>query len=83
MQYGNLVGKVQIPVTLFVGDHTMLTNRDAPEQHPIGAISGLEDELSALNGAQEEIKVQLEKVDETEPLTNTDIENILGGFTDG
>lgn len=83
MQYGNLVGKVQIPVTLFVGDHTMLTNRDAPDQHPINAISGLEEELSSLNEGQEKIKVQLEKVDKTEPLTNTDIENILGGFTDG
>lgn len=83
MQYGNLVGKVQIPVTLFVGDHSMLSNRDAPEQHPIAAITGLQDKISALSGAQDEINSKLETVSDAEPMTNTDIENILGGFADG
>lgn len=28
------------------GDHRVLTNRDAADQHPISAITGLEDEIT-------------------------------------
>ena len=31
-----------------VGDHTILTGRDAPDQHPIASVTNLEPALSAL-----------------------------------
>lgn len=43
-------------------DHRNLTFREAPEQHPIGAIKNLDPELAARPSAA---------------LTNTDIQNIL------
>lgn len=49
-------------------DHSVLQNRDKPDQHPIGAISGLEAELAGKS---------------VEPMTNADIEMILGGFFNG
>lgn len=45
-------------------DHQQLTNRDAPEQHPIGSISGLE---KTLNRIPEPV----------EALTNTELEEML------
>ena len=47
-------------------DHKLLTNRDANDQHPITAITGLENTLS-------------KKLDEDEALTNEEIEALLGG----
>lgn len=48
-------------------DHTQLINRDADEQHPISAITGLEDTLEA-------------KVSTSSALTNIEIENLIGGL---
>lgn len=47
-------------------DHTRLHNRDAPEQHPIEAITGLSGELGA-------------RLTESDALTNLEIESLLGG----
>lgn len=44
------------------GDHRMLSNRDAPDQHPIAAIANLSNELS---------------VRSSEAMTNIDIADIL------
>ena len=44
------------------GDHRMLSKRDAPDQHPIAAISNLDRELS---------------VRSSEAMTNTDIMAII------
>lgn len=33
------------------GDHTALANRDAPDQHPMSAITGLEDALAGASGS--------------------------------
>ena len=41
----NLNGAVQAGSTNVSNDHNLAVNRDLPDQHPIGAISGLEDEL--------------------------------------
>ena len=49
-------------------NHSVLQNRDKPDQHPIGAIPGLEAELAGKS---------------VEPMTNADIEMILGGFFNG
>lgn len=71
-------------------DHSKLINRDLPDQHPIGAISGLQDSLSTLNASVggseasiaeinsdiEEITVTLEKKIEGEAMTNADIADI-------
>lgn len=47
-------------------DHAKLTNRDAADQHPISAITGLNDTLG-------------EKVSASAAMTNMDIENLIGG----
>lgn len=65
MQYGNLIGTVQIPT--IVNDHSSLVNRDAPNQHPISSITDLQNKLDG-------------KVESSNAMTNMDIENILGGF---
>lgn len=44
------------------GDHRMLSNRDAPDQHPIGAITRLQAELD---------------VRSSERITNAEIDEIL------
>ena len=49
--------------------HEELMNRDAPDQHPISAITGLVTELDS----------KLES-DTVPTLSNTDIENLLKGF---
>lgn len=49
-------------------DHAQLINRDAPEQHPITAITDLDDTLLA-------------KVSTSDALTNMEIEKLLGGLT--
>lgn len=46
------------------GDHTELTNRDAPNQHPISAVTGLED---ALDGKQPSGDYLTEEADPTVP----------------
>lgn len=40
------VQKVEVPVDGGTTDHSLLSNRDAPNQHPIAAISGLKEELA-------------------------------------
>lgn len=47
-------------------DHTKLTNRDAPEQHPISAITNLDTELD-------------NRVVDGNALTNQEIEQIIIG----
>ena len=48
-------------------DHTKLSNRDAPDQHPMGSITGLDTSLEA-------------KVSAGDALTNLEIETLLGGM---
>lgn len=48
-------------------DHTKLTGRDQPDQHPMGAITGLDTSLGA-------------KVSAADALTNLEIEALLGGI---
>ena len=48
-------------------DHTKLSNRDAPDQHPMGSITGLDTSLGA-------------KVSAGDALTNLEIETLLGGM---
>lgn len=48
-------------------DHTRLSNRDAPDQHPMGAITGLDTSLEA-------------KVSAGDALTNLELETLLGGM---
>lgn len=38
----------EIEGLLQIGDHDKLVNRDLPNQHPISAITGLEDKLSLI-----------------------------------
>lgn len=54
-------------VEVMTSDHSKLLNRDISDQHPITAITGLEDELSG-------------KLESIPAMTNSDIENILKGF---
>lgn len=73
-------------------DHTQLTGRDAPDQHPMGAISGLEDSLDGLGDDVEgltrktetlgtgmaETMVRLEKtISENDALSNLEIQAIM------
>lgn len=69
-------------------DHERLTNRDAANSHPQGAITGLEDDLKALREADEaagrSIKSQGEALDSLEkkilrPMTAAEAEEILNG----
>lgn len=53
-------------VQVVASDHAQLTNRDAPDAHPVKAISGLSDELGA-------------RLTASDALTNVDIETLLGG----
>lgn len=53
---------VRVPET----DHARLHNRDAPDQHPIEAITGLSGELGA-------------RLTDSDALTNLEIESLLGG----
>lgn len=55
-----------VSVSLGTTDHNALRNRDAADQHPIAAITGLTEELSAKLGAEDF-------------LTNTEIEELIGG----
>lgn len=48
-------------------DHTLLLNRDLPDQHPMGAITGLDTSLGA-------------KVSAGDALSNLEIEALLGGI---
>lgn len=48
-------------------DHTRLLNRGEPDQHPMGAITGLDTSLGA-------------KVSAGDALTNLEIEALLGGI---
>lgn len=47
-------------------DHARLLNRDAPDQHPMGAVTGLEAALDV-------------KLSASQALSNLEIETILGG----
>lgn len=53
-------------VEVVTSDHTKLINRDAPEQHPIEAITNLNTELG-------------NRVVSGDTLTNLDIESIITG----
>ena len=53
-------------VEVVTSDHTKLTNRDAPEQHPISAITNLDTELD-------------NRVVDGNALTNQEIEQIIIG----
>lgn len=56
------------PVThVTENDHTRLLNREEPDQHPMGAITGLDTSLGA-------------KVSAGDALTNLEIETLLGGM---
>ena len=52
-----------------VKDHNTLNNRDLSDQHPIKAITGLQ-----------EVVDEVDKLEHTEPITNEEIENILKLF---
>lgn len=54
-------------VRILENDHTKLLNRSSPDQHPMSAISGLENSLGA-------------KLNSASALTNLEIEAILGGI---
>ena len=54
-------------VRILENDHTKLLNRSSPDQHPMSAISGLEDSLGS-------------KLNSASALTNLEIEAILGGI---
>lgn len=58
---------LQQSVRIPENDHTKLLNRDSPDQHPMSAISGLENSLGA-------------KLNSSSALTNLEIEAILGGI---
>ena len=51
--------------------HNELYNRDLPDQHPMGAITGLEDALSELNTADEQLEQAI--ADEATARQNADI----------
>lgn len=52
-----------------IKDHNALNNRDMNDQHPIKAISGLQ-----------EVVDEVDKLEPTESITNEEIENILKLF---
>ena len=63
-------------------DHALLENRDAPDQHPIEAITGLgdaiedlEESTSALSETTEVLKKSIEEV-EPDALSNTEIDDL-------
>ena len=63
-------------------DHALLENRDAPDQHPIEAITGLgdaiedlEESTSALSETTEVLKKSIEEV-EPDALSNTEIDSL-------
>lgn len=58
---------LQQVVRIVEKDHTKLTGRDQPDQHPMGAITGLDTSLEA-------------KVSAGDALTNLEIEKLLGGM---
>ncbi len=39
---GTIFGELGVSKVLYANDHTKLRNRDVPDQHPIGAITGLQ-----------------------------------------
>lgn len=55
-----------VQVSLGTTDHNALKNRDAENQHPIAAITDLENQLSKKLGTEDF-------------LSNTEIEELLGG----
>lgn len=46
-------------VTVTTSDHTELTGRDAPNQHPVSAITGLEEALDGLEGDIGDLETEL------------------------
>lgn len=59
--------KMEPVIHVLETDHSRLLNRDAPDQHPMGAITGLGTSLGA-------------KVSAGDALTNLEIEALLGGI---
>lgn len=57
-------------VEIVTSDHSKLTNRDLPDQHPISAISNLTTELD-------------KRLDDNDALTNLEIYEILRGAFNG
>lgn len=68
--------KFKVEPTMSIGggtnDHTLLKNRDLPDQHPIEAIADLRPEL---DGKLEDSDLQA--------LSNIEIENLLRGVKNG
>lgn len=58
---------LQQSVRIVENDHAKLRNRELPDQHPMGAITGLDTSLGA-------------KVSAGDALTNLEIEALLGGI---
>ena len=52
-----------------VKDHNLLNNRDMADQHPIKAITGLEDAIQ-----------DVDNLKQIQPISNKEIENILNLF---
>lgn len=46
---GSMSGQVNVKTTVVITDHKDLCGRDLPDQHPIGAITGLEEALNRLD----------------------------------
>ena len=44
---GTIFGELGVSKVLYANDHTKLRNRDAADQHPISAITGLQDALDS------------------------------------
>ena len=65
-----------------IDDHSKLKNRDAADQHPMEAISGLEDAIDGLketdNTLTETTEVLKKSIEEVEPdaLSNTEIDDL-------
>lgn len=57
-------GDKALSTVQITGDHRLLSNRDAAEQHPIGAITGLTEQLERIP-------------DPVEPLSNEELEGLL------
>lgn len=74
------MGEVQVIHDGGTLDHARLTNREAPEQHPIGAITDLRESLDGLT-TPDEVNKAIE--DSLVEMTNQDVlkiwNSILGG----
>ena len=44
---GTIYGELGVSKVLYANDHTRLRNREVPDQHPISAITGLQEALDS------------------------------------